>query len=399
MPDFRSEKFLREHIDSILAFYHPQVLDKKLGGFHQNFRDDGSVFAPGHKHLVSSTRMIFNYCRAFDNCIVTGRKADYKALAEVGLQYLRECHWDNTRRGYHWVLDNNQPADQTNHCYGLAFVILALASCVKSGIGDVRDELYFTWNLLNEKFWQSQQGLYADEATADWRSLSDYRGQNANMHCCEALLVAHCATGDSVFLNRAYNLTKTIAVNLANKSNGLIWEHFTEDLQIDWGYNRDDPKNLYRPWGFQPGHQTEWAKLLLLLYRVRPESWMVQRAIELFDHALKRCWDRNWGGILYGHAPDGSICDDDKYFWVQAESFAAAALLAKVTGDEQYWQWYDKIWQYSWEHFVDHNNGAWYRLLNCRNQRYSEEKSIAGAKCDYHTLGACWAVLDVISTE
>ncbi len=34
-------------------------------------------------------------------------------------------------------------------------------------------------------------------------------------------------------------------------------------------------------------------------------------------------------GLFYGFAPNGDICDNDKYFWVQAESFAAAALLAK----------------------------------------------------------------------
>lgn len=392
MTDFRSPEFLQRHTDSILEFYRPNVSDLKNGGFHQNFRDDGSVFNPGHKHLVSSTRMIFNYCKAYQNAATEAHKAEYKALAEAGLTYLLEYHWDGMRCGYHWVLQDNQPQDQTNHCYGLAFVILALATCVETGIGDVRSQLDITWELLNEKFWQADAGLYADEASADWQSISDYRGQNANMHCCEALLAAHNATGNTAFLDRAYTLAKTVAVTLADKADGLIWEHYTKTLDIDWDYNRDDPKNLYRPWGFQPGHQTEWTKLLLLLYRVRPEAWMIERARSLFDRALEICWDSEQGGIVYGHAPDSSICDDDKYFWVQAETFAAAALLADVTGEDQYWQWYDKIWAYSWEYFVDHEHGAWYRLLNRQNQKYSDEKSIAGGKCDYHTLGACWEV-------
>jgi hypothetical protein len=36
------------------------------------------------------------------------------------------------------------------------------------------------------------------------------------------------------------------------------------------------------------------------------------------------------------------VCDDDKYFWVQAESLAAAALLASRTGEAKYWDWYDR---------------------------------------------------------
>jgi glucose-6-phosphate isomerase len=44
-------------------------------------------------------------------------------------------------------------------------------------------------------------------------------------------------------------------------------------------------------------------------------------------------WDAKHGGLHYGFAPDGSICDAAKYHWVQAESLAAAALLATRTGE------------------------------------------------------------------
>jgi len=86
------------------------------------------------------------------------------------------------------------------------------------------------------------------------------------------------------------------------------------------------------------------------------------------------------------------VCDHDKYFWVQAETFATAALLGKRTGNERFWDWYDEIWRYSWTHFVDHQYGAWYRILTCDNRKYSDEKSPAG-KTDYHTMGACYEVL------
>ena len=59
-------------------------------------------------------------------------------------------------------------------------------------------------------------------------------------------------------------------------------------------------------------------------------------------------------------------------------------------------QWYDKIWDYSWTHFVDHKYGAWYRILTPDNRKYSDEKSPAG-KVDYHTMGACYEVLNVIN--
>ncbi|MEO5934666.1 MAG: AGE family epimerase/isomerase, partial [Duganella sp.] len=60
-----------------------------------------------------------------------------------------------------------------------------------------------------------------------------------------------------------------------------------------------------------------------------------------------------------------------------------------------YWSWYDQIWAYSWEHFVDHKYGAWYRILGADNSKLTDEKSPAG-KVDYHTMGACYEVLNVL---
>jgi mannose/cellobiose epimerase-like protein (N-acyl-D-glucosamine 2-epimerase family) len=99
--------------------------------------------------------------------------------------------------------------------------------------------------------------------------------------------------------------------------------------------------------------------------------------------------------MCYGFAPDGKICDDDKYFWVQAESLAAAALLHSHTNMPVYDEWYVKLWTYAWEHLVDHRYGAWFRILTRDNRSYSDEKSPAG-KTDYHTMGACYEVLALI---
>ena len=109
---------------------------------------------------------------------------------------------------------------------------------------------------------------------------------------------------------------------------------------VDWDYNRHDKGNIFRPWGFQTGHLTEWTKLLLQLERACPRprqpAWIVPRARHFFGTAMARGWDAEHGGLVYGFGPDGAVCDADKYFWVQAESLAAAALLALRSGDARY---------------------------------------------------------------
>lgn len=394
MPDFRSRAFLLDHIRHTMAFYHPRAIDPN-GGFYHFWRDDGAIYDAHTRHLVSSTRFIFNYAmarRQFGN-------PDYLGAVQHGLLYLRARHRNPATGGYAWILDADKVSDATNHCYGLAFVLLAYSHAVMAGVGEARPWIGETFDLMEKRFWSSAHALYADEAGADWSQLSPYRGQNANMHACEALLAAFDATGEDRYLQRAETLARNITVRQAALAGNLVWEHYRPDWSVDWDYNRNDKTNIFRPWGYQPGHLAEWAKLLLILERHRPRlqsaDWLLPRAMQLFDAAMANAWDEANGGLVYGFAPDGSVCDGDKYFWVQAESLAAAALLAHRSGEDEYWAWYDRIWEYSWKHFVDHRYGGWYRILTRDNRKISDEKSPAG-KTDYHTMGACYEVLSVV---
>jgi mannose/cellobiose epimerase-like protein (N-acyl-D-glucosamine 2-epimerase family) len=401
IPAFRTPEFLLGHIRHTLAFYDGRCLDP-TGGFFHFFKDDGTVYDRRTRHLVSSTRFVFNHAMAYRRF---GDPA-YQEAARHGLRFLHDAH-AQPQGGYAWQLDWDGERrvatvqDGTNHCYGLAFVLLAHAHALMAGIDEARTGLDATFDLMEQRFWEPAHGLYADEATPDWQ-VGPYRGQNANMHSCEAMIAAFDATKDPRYLDRALTLATSVTQRLAGLSGGLVWEHYRPDWSVDPDYNRDDKTNIFRPWGFQTGHLTEWAKLLLqlevhLLLRQATSgeevpAWIVPTARHFFDTAMRHGWDDTHGGLVYGFAPGGEVCDADKYFWVQAESFAAAALLAVRTGDAAYWQWYDRIWAYSWAHMVDHVFGAWYRIRTPDNRAYSDEKSPAG-KTDYHTMGACWDVL------
>jgi mannose/cellobiose epimerase-like protein (N-acyl-D-glucosamine 2-epimerase family) len=394
-PNFRSRDFLLRHIEHTMTFYHPRAIDPR-GGFYHFYKDDGTVFDVDTRHLVSSARFVFDYAMAWRQFA----RPEYLQAARHGIEFLRRAHRNPLTGGYAWMLGKDGVIDATNHCYGLAFVLLAYTHALLAGIDEAREYIVETFALMEQRFWSPAAGLYADEASADWNVVSPYRGQNANMHCCEALLTTFEATGNPRYLERAATLAQNITVRQAALADNLVWEHYRADWSVDWEYNRHDKSNIFRPWGYQPGHLTEWAKLLLILERHRerlstPTNWLLPRARELFDAALSRSWDDEFGGMCYGFAPDGTICDSDKYFWVQSESLAAAALLGDRTGDEAYWRWYDKLWEYSWRHFVDHRHGAWYCVLGRDNRKLNDIKSPAG-KTDYHTMGACYEALNVI---
>ena len=161
-PEFRSASFLRQHMADIVEFYRPNAMDPR-GGYHHNYFDDGQIFEADKKHLVSSCRMIFNFCAAQE---ISG-DSRFEIFWQHGLRFLREHHWQNERQGYVWTFADGQPEDETNHCYGLAFVMLAYAACLMRGEESARADIYHTYELLEKHFWQPEAQLYADEISPD----------------------------------------------------------------------------------------------------------------------------------------------------------------------------------------------------------------------------------------
>lgn len=395
--DFYDIASLQAHVGKTMAFYHPRAIDPN-GGFFHYLRDDGEIYNRHHRHLVSSARYVFTYARYAEHF----KRPEYLDWARHGLEFIERFHFQRDYQGYAWTLDGNSVEDDTNHCYGLAFVLLAYATALKAGMEEAREGLYRVHELQTSRFWEAHWQRYADEADRDWQ-VSAYRGQNANMHSCEALIAAYDATGDDAFLERALQLARAFCLASAQhdaasvnkpEQGGWIWEHYDRQWRRDLDYNRDNPRHLFRPWGYQVGHQTEWAKLLMLLERRAPEAWLLPTASRLFLTSVEAGWDPEHGGLVYGLDLAGNIFDADKYFWVQAESLACAAMLGQRTGERRFWQWYERLWEFSWSHMIDHHHGAWYRILTPDNRRYSDEKSPAG-KVDYHTMGACY---DIITT-
>ncbi|MGE4610836.1 MAG: AGE family epimerase/isomerase [Paracoccaceae bacterium] len=387
-PDFESSAFLNEHISQTLAFYEDIAVDPD-GGFFNCFEDGGRIYDRDLRHLVSTCRFIFNYSLAFRK----RGEPRHRDKALHGLAYLEKLH-RQPNGSYAWQLRNGEVIERQVMAYGHAYVMIATAFALDSGIEEARAILNHIWEFMEEHFWDSEHGAYADEYNADMTQLSSYRGQNANMHSCEGCIAAYRATGEARYLERAEALARKFTVELADQTDGVIWEHYHTDWTPDYEYNKDKPNDLFKPWGIQPGHLVEWARLLLTLDALRPQSWYLDRSIELYGKAMQHGRDEELGGLIYGFSPDGTICAREKYYWVHSETTATAWRLFCRTRAETYRKDYHDVWQYAWDHLIDHEHGAWFRVLTPEGRKIDNQKSPPG-KTDYHTLGVCWDILSV----
>lgn len=389
--NYTDKNFLLGQIDAALGFYLPRAKDPS-GGFYHQFGEDRTMTDPRRRSLIMSARFVFTTAIGHE---LFGRSADYDAMIHA-VRFLRDHHRNPDTLGYANILSFEDGkaiiTDGDNVTYGLIFVVLAYAMALRAGMTEAGGYLEEITTTLETRVFEAEHGLYADQNNADWSRTLPYRGQNANMHACEAMIYAYEATKDRWYLRRAQGIAQRIAFDLPNAApDGEVWEHYHSDWSHDMTYNEDDHSEPQRPFGYLSGHQTEWAKLLLLLNRLDTNSDYINRAVGLFDTSVAWAWDDAKGGLFYSKRPDGRIYDSDKHQWTHAESLAAAGLLAAETGEPRFMQWHDRLWDFADRHLIDHKRGGWFRMCSSDNAKTGAGRG--EPEPDYHNIGACYELL------
>ncbi|MEP5092091.1 MAG: AGE family epimerase/isomerase, partial [Paracoccaceae bacterium] len=198
-PDFATRKdhgqWLLRQASSLFDFFEPHLLNP-VGGFH--CLDSTGLplpSAPGHdgseRQLHETTRMV--HCFAIGKLV--GRPVS-DDIIDHGMAFLWARHRDTTNGGYYWGVDDFSPTNPAKQAYGHAFVLLAGASAKVAGHPDADRLMEDVSEVLLSRFWENDVGATSEEYSADWKTISNYRGQNSNMHLTEALMAAHEATGD-----------------------------------------------------------------------------------------------------------------------------------------------------------------------------------------------------------
>ncbi len=265
--DLRDLSWPQEQLAAILNFWYPAAVDRRHGGFLNRLDGDGSVLDGESKHLVASAR--FAVLFSLGTLTGTGGAWCQQAAADA-VDFLWKAHRDPRHGGYYWILRGDKPADPRKQSYGHAFVVLAGAMAHRAGVAGARALMEDAIDVCEKQFFRGGD-LALNTASEDFAEVTAYRGQNPNMHFCEAFIAAYEATGHAPYLDKAYRIADVLARRMATRIGGFVWENYDADWQPDWGHPHRDKASIEAANGFVPGHQVEWAKLLGILARYRDE--------------------------------------------------------------------------------------------------------------------------------
>lgn len=349
------------------------------GGFDQ--LDGHGKSMPGlPQELFATTRLVHSFAMGKLFGV-----PDCDAMIDHGMRYLRSHHHDPIHGGYVWSLQGDEIVDDRKLAYGHAFVLLAASSAKLAGHPDADALLGDIENVLEERFWEEEHGLFCDETNRDWTPFSTYRGYNANMHATESLLAAFEATGKQAFLQKAGRILEFFVYGIAAQNDYRIYEHYEKNWDVDTAYSGDP---MFRPAGTTPGHSFELARLLLQYWDLagRTDDRAPVEARKLIERALVDAWDDEKGGFYYTLNFDGSPDIKSRYWWPVTEAIGAMAALIKLERNPKDETWYRKIWQCADASFIDHENGGWYPEIDENGLHTSRQ--FKGKPDIYHALQA-----------
>ena len=223
---------------------------------------------------------------------------------------------------YRTLVDaSGRPLDESALLYDHSFILLGFASAAQ-----ILDEMvYFEseaanlWELISTR-WRQSGGFFlsADDA-------SDAYLSNPLMHLLEACLEWSSVGANRHWALRAVKLGNLAVEHLVDPTTGGIFEKYT----MDWRpVANSEGKRV-----IEPGHQFEWAWLLLRCFG--GESLRHREAAMQLISLAERYGVKN-RFVVNTISDDGTCRDADSRLWPQTERLKANLLAYELTGNEAF---------------------------------------------------------------
>ena len=150
-----------------------------------------------------------------------------------------------------------------------------------------------------------------------------------------------------------------------------------------------------------PGrHAIESMWFILRWARRRKREEAIVRAVEVIRWHLEAGWDSQYGGIFLGIDAFGRepflANAEKKVWWPHTEALYALLLAHKLTGEAWCWEWYERVHEWSFQHFGGTEYGEWRQRLDRAGNPIAELIALP-VKDPFHLPRAVILILELLA--
>ena len=390
MTDFKklAQQYKSELLDRVMPFWMEHSIDKEMGGYFTCLERDGEVFDTD-KFVWLQGREVWMLATLYNK---VEKKAEWLEAAIQGAEFLKRHGHDGNLNWYFALDREGHPLVEPYNIFSYTFAVIAFGQlALATGNEEYADIAKRTFDIVLSKV-DNPKGKWS-KAAPGARELKSFA---LPMILCNVALEIEPLL-DKDFLDRTIATCVHEVMDVFYRPElGLIVEHLGTDGQL---VDCMDGRLL------NPGHAIEAMWFIMDLGKRLGDKALIEKAVQIALQEVGYGWDKQYGGIFYfmdrlGH-PLQQLEWDQKLWWVHIETLITMIKGYELTGNEKCLEWFERVHEYVWSHFMDPEHPEWFGYLNRRGEVLLTLKGGKWKGCFHVPRGLMqvWQSLERIATR
>ena len=379
------EIFRKELLNNVLPFWIKNSEDKEYGGFFTCLDEKGKVYDTD-KFMWLQCRQIWTLSMVYNE---VEKRPEWLDMAIRGAEFVKGTGRDADGNWYFSLTREGKPIIQPYNIFSDCFAAMGFAQLYKA----TKNEEYKTIalhtfnNILKKQ--DNSKGIYNKQ----YPGTRPLRGFSLPMILCNLVLEMEPILSPEVVEKTIAQGMHAVMKTFYKPEFGLILENVAPDGSF---------VDSFEGRLLNPGHAIEALWFVMDLANRTGDFSTITQAVDITINTLEYSWDKKYGGIFYFLDVKGSPLQqlewDQKLWWVHIEAIVNLLKAYHLTGDERCWNWFEKVYEYTWTHFTDKENGEWFGYLNRRGEVLLHAKGGKWKGCFHLPRGLYqgWKTLEAI---
>ncbi|MDY2860131.1 MAG: AGE family epimerase/isomerase, partial [Candidatus Cryptobacteroides sp.] len=348
---------------------------------------DGSVYDTD-KFIWLQGREVWMFAMLYNSL---EKRQEWLDAAVQGAEFLKKYGHDGNYDFYFSLTREGKPLVQPYNIFSNTFACMAFAQLAKAtGSAEYAEIAKATFRRILERR-SNPKGQWL-KACPGTRPMKDFA---LPMIICNMALEVEDIINDPALIERTIDESVHEIVDVFYQPDlGVILENLAPDGSL---------VDCFEGRKINPGHDLEAMWFLMNIGIRRNDKALIEKAVEISLSVIEYGWDKEYGGIFYfmdrkGY-PTQELEWDQKLWWVHIESAIAMIKGYRLTGNEKCLHWFERLNDYLWNNFKDHEYPEWYGYLNRRGEVLLPLKGGKWKGCFHVPRGLyqIWRELEAIS--
>lgn len=357
MIDFKklAQQYKSELLDRVMPFWMEKSIDTEFGGYFTCLERDGEVFDTD-KFIWLQGREVWMLATLYNK---VEKRQEWLDAAIQGAEFLKKHGHDGNLNWYFALDREGHPLVEPYNIFSYTFAVIAFGQLsIATGNQEYAEIAKKTFDIVLSKV-DNPKGRWC-KAAPGARALKSFA---LPMILCNVALEIE-ALLEKDFLDQTIETCVHEVMDVFYRPElGLIVEHLGTDNQL---VDCMDGRQL------NPGHAIEAMWFIMDLGRRLGDEALIEKAKDIALAEAEYGWDKQYGGIFYFMdrlgRPLQQLEWDQKLWWVHIETLITMIKGYELTGDARCLEWFERVHDYVWSHFMDPEYPEWFGYLNRRGE-------------------------------